>query len=79
MSQKVQEWKHQQLTHHGLIKLVLEDALSQLKFPILCSTFRDMEKEVVIEIQALEYDKNINSSGEEEGKVEEEEEEEGEE
>lgn len=52
MSLKVQEGKHQQLAHHGLIKLILEDSLSHLRIPIQLSTFIDMGKEVVIEIQA---------------------------
>lgn len=42
MSIKVQEGKHQQLAHHGLIKLILEDALNNLRIPIACSTFADM-------------------------------------
>ena len=70
MSLKVQEGKHQQLAHHGLIKLILEDALSQLRIPIQWSTFRDMEGEAMIEIQALEYDRDNSSSGEEEAEEE---------
>lgn len=54
MSQKLQEGKHKQPTYHVLIKLILEDALSQLRIPILWYTFRDMDKEDVIQVQALE-------------------------
>ena len=66
VSQKVQEGRHQQLEHYGIIKLILEDALIQLRIPILWSTFRDMDKKVVIEIQTLEYDRDPTFSGEEE-------------
>ena len=71
-SMKIQEGKHQQLAHHGLLKLILEDDLSQLRIPIQWSTFKYMEKEVAIEIQALEYDRENNSSVEEEAKENEE-------
>ena len=74
MSLKFQEEKHQKLSHHGIIKLILEDALSQLKVPIKWSTFRDMDIEVVIEILALEYDRDNTISVEEEEKEEPEEE-----
>lgn len=66
MSHKVKEGKHQKLAHHGLIKLILEDALSQLRIPILWSTVRDMDKEVILEIQALEYGGTPTCSDEEE-------------
>lgn len=33
----------------------MEDALSQFRIPILESTFRDMDRESVLEIQDLEY------------------------
>ena len=77
MSIKVQEGKHQQLAHHGLIKLILEDALQNLRLPITWTTFRDMKAEGVI--QALEYDKISTTSerdeeteGEDEEEIEEE-------
>ena len=66
MSLKIQEGKHQQLAHHRLIKLIVEDALSQIRIPIKWSTFRDMDREDVIEVQVLEYDRENTSSGEEE-------------
>jgi len=49
MNIKVQEGKHTQLSHHGIIKLILEDALRNLKVPILWSTFVDMDREDVIQ------------------------------
>lgn len=61
----VQEGKHQQLAHHGLIKLILEDALQNLRFPIAWKTFVDMQAEG--EIQAIKYDKSPTSSKGEEG------------
>jgi len=42
ISIKVQEGKHQHLAHHGLIKLILEYALQNLRLPITWTTFRDM-------------------------------------
>jgi len=72
MSIKVQEGKHQQLAHHGLIKLILEDPLKILRIPIAWSTFSYMKEED--EIQAIEYDKSPTSSeGEEEKEHEKEE------
>lgn len=35
--------------------MILEEALSQLTIPILWSTFRYMDREVVLGIQALKY------------------------
>lgn len=55
MSIKVQEGKNKKLAHHGLIKLILEDAQQNLRLPITWKTFRDMQ--VGREIQALEYEK----------------------
>ena len=59
MGIKVHEGKHQQLTHHGQMKLILADALRQLRVPILRSTFMDMDREVVIE--AIEYERDLLS------------------
>lgn len=84
MSIKVQEGKHQQLAHHGLIKIILEDALQKLRLPIAWKTFTDMQVEG--EIQVIEYDKRPTTSekeeeieGENEEEIEEENEEESEE
>lgn len=62
---KVQEGKHQQLSHHVLIKLILAYSLQNLRFLITWTTFRDMQAGG--EIQALEYDKisTTNERGEE--------------
>jgi len=49
MSEKVKEGKHKLLAHHGLIKLTMEDALSQMRIPILWSTFRYMDRESFLE------------------------------
>jgi len=77
MSTKVQEGKHQQLAHHGLIKLILEDARTNLRIPIAWSMFADMHEEG--EIQAIEHDKlHTPSEGEEEREDEKEEEKEDE-
>lgn len=35
MNEKVKEGNHQQLTHHGVIKLIVEDVLSQLRIHVL--------------------------------------------
>ena len=60
MSVKVQEGKHKQIVHHGLIKLILEDSLQNLRLPITWTSFRDMQAEGVI--QDFEYDKSLISS-----------------
>ena len=60
MSIKVQEGKHQQLAHQGLINIILEYALQKLIFPIAWTTFIDMQAEGVI--QAIEYDRSHTTS-----------------
>jgi len=70
---KVQEGKHQQLAHHGLIKLILEDALQNLRLSITWTTFREMQAGGAI--KALEYDKSPTASDREEETEEENEEE----
>ena len=52
---KVQEGKHQQLAHHGFIKLILKDALQNLRLPIAWTTFTNMQAEGAI--QDIEYEK----------------------
>jgi len=49
MSQKVREGKHQHLGHHGLIKMIVVDALSKLIIPVLWSKFIDMDREASID------------------------------
>lgn len=49
MIQKVREDKHQHLGHHGLIKLIVVDALNKLRIPILLSKFIDMDRETFID------------------------------
>ena len=60
---KVKEGNSQQLAHHGLIRIVIEDALQNLRTLITWSTFRDMPVED--EIKALTYDVSptINEQG----------------
>jgi len=53
MSQKVREGKHQHLGHHGLIKLIIVDALNKLKIPIIWSKFIDMDRDALIDTQTL--------------------------
>ena len=48
-----------------MIKLILEDALNNLRIPIMWSTFVDMN--IKDAIQAIEYERDPTSSGEEEG------------
>jgi len=48
MSQKNREGKHQHLTHHGLIKLIVEDSLNHIRIHVPWSKFKDMDREVVI-------------------------------
>lgn len=65
MNIKVQEGKHQHLAHHGLIKLILEYALHNLRILISWTTFADMHEEG--SIQAIQYGGSpIASEGEEE-------------
>ena len=45
ISIKVKEGNHQQLAHHGLIRIIIEDALHNLIIAIQWSIFRDMQTE----------------------------------
>lgn len=73
MSQKVKEGQQQHLGHHGLIKIVVEDALNKLRVPILWSTFKDMDREAFLDTQVIALGESPISSaeGEEEGEEEE--------
>lgn len=55
--------------------MIIEDALSSSRVPILLSTFKDMDREAFLETQVLALGENPTSS-EEEGQEEEGEEEE---
>lgn len=60
------------MTHDGLIKIILEDVLNNLRIPIMWSEFANMNEED--ENQAIEYERDHTSSDGEEGeKLEEEE------
>jgi len=39
---KVKEGNSQQLAHHGLIRILIEDSLQNLKIPVTWSVFRDL-------------------------------------
>ena len=47
MRQMCREGKYQHLAHHGLIKLIVEDALKNLKIPMLWCSFIDMDRETL--------------------------------
>ena len=68
MSIKVQEGKHQQLAHHGLIRLIIEDSLQNLRIPITWDIFRGMQTEE--DIEALKYDKSPTDSERDEEETE---------
>lgn len=53
-----------QLAHHGLIKILMEEALHTFTIPIAWEIFRNMTAED--DIKALTYDINPSDSGEEE-------------
>ena len=48
MIHRIKEGKHQHLAHHGLIKIIVEDALNKLKSPIPWSNFIDVDREDLI-------------------------------
>lgn len=74
MSQKVREGKHKNLTHHGLIKLIVVDVVNHLRIPVIWNKFVDMDRDIFIETQSLTPRETPASSiGEREGKMEEEE------
>ena len=64
-SNKVKEWNSKQLAHHGLIRILIEDALQNLRIPMAWSIFRDLPAED--DIKTLTYDV-IPSVSEEEAK-----------
>lgn len=53
-SNKVKEGNSQQLAHHGLIRILIENALQNLRIPIKQSAFRDLPVED--DIKTLIYD-----------------------
>jgi len=60
---KVKEGNSQQLAHHGLIRILIEDALQNPRIPITWSTFRDLPVED--DIKTLTYDVSPSVSEEE--------------
>lgn len=67
-STKVQEGNSQQLAHHGLIKILVEEALHALTLPIAWEVFRNMTTED--DIKALTYDVSlaVSEEGEQQGR-----------
>ena len=65
---KVQEGNHQQLAHHGLIRIIIEDALHNLRNPIQWEIFKDMQTEE--DIKALTYDISPTVSEKDEEEIE---------
>lgn len=53
MSYKAREGKHQHISHHGLINLIVMDALMHLRKPMLWTDNVEMDEEAFIETQAL--------------------------
>lgn len=51
----MREGNDQHIFHHGLIKLIFKDALSHLMNLVLWNEFLDMDRDVVIETQALTF------------------------
>ena len=66
---KVKEWSSQQLAHHGLIRILIEDALQNLRIPITWLVLRDLPVED--DIKTLTYDVSPSVSEEEEKQEEE--------
>ena len=62
-STKVQERNSQQLPHHGLIKILVEESLHTLTIPIALEVFKNMTAED--DIKALTYDVGPTISEEE--------------
>jgi len=60
----VKEGNSQQLAHHGLIRILIEDALQNLKIHITWSVFKDLPTED--DIKTLTYDVSPTVSEEEE-------------
>jgi len=59
----VKEGNSEQLSHHGLISILIEDALQNLRTPITWAVFRDMSVEE--DIKAPTYDVNPSVSEDE--------------
>ena len=68
-SSKVKEGNSQHLAHHGLIRILIKDALQSLSIPTTWLVFRNLP--VKDEIKTLTYDVNPSVSEEEEKQEEE--------
>jgi len=63
---KVNKWNSQQLAHHGVIKILIEDSLQKLRIPITWSVFKDLPIED--DIKTLTYDVSPSFSERKENK-----------
>lgn len=68
-NRKVKEGNSQQLDHHWLIRIIIKDALQNLRIPIKWSVFRDLPIED--DIKTLIYDVSPSVSEQEEKQEEE--------
>ena len=62
-SKKVKKGNSQHLAHHGLIRILIKDALQTLRIPITWSVFRNLPVED--DIKTLTYDVSPSISEEE--------------
>ena len=70
----MREGKHQHLSHHGLIKLIVVYYLNHLRILVIWKKFVDMDRNNLIETQALTLGETPTTSvGGRDGKTEEEE------
>ena len=61
------------MAHHGLIKLIVEDALNNIRNPMLWSIFIDMDKETLMGTQnIIPGDTHASSLGDRDTRIEEE-------
>lgn len=53
MTQQVREGKNHNISHHGLIILIVMDGINHLNNHVLWANFLDMDREVFIKTKAL--------------------------
>ena len=66
-STKVQEGNSQQLAHHGLIKILVEEALHTLTIPIAWEVFKNMTAEDDIKALTYDFSPAVSEEGEQQG------------
>ena len=64
----MQERNYQQLAYHGLIRIIIEDVLQNLRIPIQWEIFRDMQTDE--DIKSLTYDISPTVSEKDEEEIE---------